>query len=320
MFAVYADHPEPNDPLSALVVGERPDPVVPSGWVKVKVAAASVNHHDVWTLKGVGIPADRFPMILGCDAAGLDAEGQHVLVHSVIGTGEDETLDPHRTLLSEYHQGTFADYVVVPERNVVPIPSQLTLAEAACLPTAWLTAYRMLTTRGGLTSGETVLVQGVGGGVATAAVVLAKAMGARVWITSRDEHKQQRARGLGADETFASGERLPERVDLVIESVGQATWDHSIKSLRSGGRLITTGATSGDASPALLRHIFFRQLSVIGSTMGTRAELLDLMDFCVSTGIRPLIDRIEPMTQARDAIAAVAAGDIFGKVVLTRQV
>lgn len=318
MFAVYAAHPAPQDPLSALVVGERPDPEVPDGWTLVKVAAASVNHHDVWTLKGVGIAADRFPMILGCDAAGVDPDGNEVVVHSVIGEGPDETLDPKRTLLSELHPGTFADYVAVPAQNVIPKPAQLTMAQAACLPTAWLTAYRMLTTRGHVQPGETVLIQGVGGGVATAATTLAKALGARVWVTSRDEQKRQRALELGADAAFASGERLPERVDVVIESVGKATWDHSIKSLRPGGRIITTGATSGDASPALLSHIFFRQLSVIGSTMGTRDELAALLELCVTTGIRPLIDREIPMTDAAEGIAAVASGDLFGKIVLTR--
>lgn len=318
MFAVYASHADPQDPLAALVVGEQPEPVVPDGWTVVEVKAASVNHHDVWTLRGVGISADRFPMILGCDAAGVDADGNEVVVHSVIGRGPDETLDPKRTLLSELHPGTFAARVAVPVQNVIPKPAQLSMAEAACLPTAWLTAYRMLTTRGQVQPGETVLIQGVGGGVATAATTLAKALEARVWVTSRDEEKRQRSLDLGADAAFASGERLPERVDVVIESVGRATWDHSVKSLRPGGRIVTTGATSGDASPALLSHIFFRQLSVIGSTMGTREELAELMDLCATSGIRPLIDRELPMAQAAEGIAAVANGDVFGKVVLTR--
>ena len=290
---------------------------MPDGWTLVQVKAASVNHHDVWTLKGVGIAADRFPMILGCDAAGVDEDGNEVVVHSVIGEGPDETLDPKRTLLSELHRGTFADLVAVPAENVIPKPAELTWAQAACLPTAWLTAYRMLTTRGQVPPGETVVIQGVGGGVATAATTLAKALGARVWVTSRDEEKRQRALELGADAAFASGERLPERVDAVIESVGRATWDHSIKSLRPGGRIITTGATSGDASPALLSHIFFRQLSVIGSTMGTREELAALLELCATTGIRPLIDREIPMSDAAEGIAAVASGDLFGKIVLT---
>lgn len=318
MFAVYASHPSPQDPFAALVVGERPDPTPAEGWVKIQVQAASINHHDLWTLRGVGIAADAFPMILGCDAAGVDETGREVVVHSVIGSGADETLDPARTLLSERHQGTFADYVVVPARNVLPRPAGITAAEAACLPTAWLTAYRMLVTRGRLQQGETILVQGVGGGVSTALIMLGNALGLRVWATTRDEAKGERALAVGADAVFASGARLPERVEAVMETVGAATWEHSIKSLVPGGRIVISGATTGPNPPADLTRIFFKQLSVIGSTMGTRDELAALMDLCLTTGLRPLIDEVLPMTSAPQALARVAAGDVFGKVVLTR--
>ena len=318
MFAVYASHPSPQDPFAALVVGERPDPTPAEGWVKIQVQAASINHHDLWTLRGVGIAADAFPMILGCDAAGVDEDGRDVVVHSVIGSGVDETLDPARTLLSERHQGTFADYVVVPARNVLPRPAGITAAEAACLPTAWLTAYRMLVTRGRLQQGETILVQGVGGGVSTALIMLGNALGLRVWATTRDEAKGERALAVGADAVFASGARLPERVEAVMETVGAATWEHSIKSLVPGGRIVISGATTGPNPPADLTRIFFKQLSVIGSTMGTRDELAALMDLCLTTGLRPLIDEVLPMTSAPQALARVAAGDVFGKVVLTR--
>ncbi len=320
MFAVYAASLNPDDPLAGLVVGERPDPEVPTGWVPVRVRAASVNHHDVWSLKGVGLPAERLPMILGCDAAGLDPDGREVIVHSVIASGEyaDETMDPGRSLLSERHQGTFADAVVVPARNVLPKPPELSMAQAACLPTAWLTAYRMLATRSSLRAGHTVLIQGAGGGVATAAIMLARVMGLRVWVTSRDEAKGARAVALGAHEWFTSGARLPDRVDAVIESVGAATWSHSLKSLRPGGEIIVTGATSGANPPADLQRVFFKQLSVIGSTMGTRTELERLVSLCVNTGLRPLIEREVPMSSAAEAIAEVARGEVFGKVVLTR--
>ena len=318
MFAVYAAHANADQPLTALRIGERPDPAVPPGWVRVQVRAASINHHDVWTLMGVGIKPDDFPMILGCDAAGVAADGSEVIVHSVIGAGEDETLDPHRTLLSEKYQGTFADYVVVPERNVLPKPGELSWAEAACLPTAWLTAYRMLVTRGALQPGETILIQGAGGGVATACIVLGRALGLRVWVTSRDDARRATALELGADAVFASGARLPERVDAVMETVGAATWEHSVKSLRPGGRIVISGATSGANPPAELTRIFFNQLSVIGSTMGTRDELEALVDLCLQTGVRPLIDRTLPMTDAAEGLAAVASGNVVGKIVLTR--
>ncbi len=320
MFAVYASAIDSDDPLACLVVGERPEPVPPEGWVPIRVRAASVNHHDVWSLRGVGLPAERLPMILGCDAAGVDPEGREVIVHSVISAGgfADETLDPRRSLLSERHQGTFADVVAAPVRNVLPKPAQLSMAEAACLPTAWLTAYRMLATRSSLRPGDTVLVQGAGGGVATAAIMLAHVMGLRVWVTSRDEDKLRRALELGAHDAFPSGARLPQRVDAVIESVGRATWDHSLKALRPGGEIIVTGATSGANPPADLQRVFFKQLSVIGSTMGTRDELQRLIALCVTTGLRPPVERVAPMEEAREAIAEVARGEVFGKIVLTR--
>ena len=322
MFAVYAGSFSQDDPLSALEVGERPDPEVPDGWTTVTVKAASLNHHDLFSLRGVGLREESLPMILGCDAAGYDEDGNEVVVHAVISdpswTG-DETFDPKRSLLSERHQGTFADKVAVPRANVVPKPASLSFEEAACLPTAWLTAYRMLFTRGELKAGETVLVQGAGGGVATAAIVLGRAAGLRVLVTSRDEAKRARAVELGAHEAFESGARLPLKVDAVIETVGRATWSHSIRALRPGGRIITSGTTSGpNLDDAELTRIFFLQLSVIGSTMGTRGELASLVSLLDATGARPLIDRVLPMTDARDGFAAMLGGEQFGKIVFTR--
>jgi NADPH:quinone reductase-like Zn-dependent oxidoreductase len=320
VFAVYAESFDPTDPLAGLVIGERPEPEPRAGWSVIRVKAASVNHHDVWTLRGVGITPDRLPMILGCDAAGLDADDRPVLVHAVIADPAlgDETMDPHRSLLSEVHQGTFAERVAVPDRNVLPLPESLTMSEAACLPTAWLTAYRMLAVRSGLHPGDTVLVQGAGGGVATAAISLARVMGLRVWVTSRDKAKRQAAVDLGAHQAFATDQRLPERVDAVMETVGAATWDHSLKSLKPGGRIVISGATSGPNPPADLARVFFKQLSIVGSTMGTREELRRLITLCEATGLRPVIADELSMSQARKALARVAGGDVFGKIVLTR--
>src|SRR5919206_628903 len=264
MFAVYADRFSKDDPLSALQVGERPDPEVPDGWTTVTVRAASLNHHDLFSLRGVGLRKEALPMTLGCDAAGLDEDGNEVVVHAVISEPSwagDETFDPKRSLLSERYQGTFADKVAVPRRNVVPKPASLSFEEAACLPTAWLTAYRMLFTRGGLRAGETVLVQGAGGGVATAAIMLGRAAGLRVLATSRDEAKRKPALEIVAPDVFESGARLPVKVDAVIETVGRATWSHSIRSLRPGGRIVTSGTTSGPKlDDAELTRIFFLQL------------------------------------------------------------
>ena len=205
----------------------------------------------------------------------------------------------------------------MPRRNLVPMPSALSYTEAACLPTAYLTAYRMLFTRSGLQPGATILVQGAGGGVATALVVIGRAAGFRVWATSRDEEKRSRALELGADQVFPSGAKLPGRVDAVMESVGEATWAHSLRALKPGGRIVVCGATSGATPPADLNRVFFLQLSVVGSTMGTRDELERLATFLEQTGVRPKIDRIMPLDQARDGFAAMIAGDLFGKVVFT---
>jgi NADPH:quinone reductase-like Zn-dependent oxidoreductase len=322
MFAVYAEGFSTEDPLSGLVVGERPDPVAPDGWTTVTVKAASLNHHDLWSLRGVGLREEALPMTLGCDAAGYDEDGNEVVVHAVVSdpswTG-DETLDPKRSLLSERYQGTFADKVVVPKANIVPKPASLSFEEAACLPTAWLTAYRMLFAQGRLKPGDTVLVQGAGGGVATALIALAHAGGLRVYATSREESKRKRALDLGADDVFESGARLPERVDAVMETVGAATWSHSLKSLRPGGRVVISGATSGpNPDKTELNRIFFLQLEVIGSTMGTRSELASLVNLLDVSGTRPVIDRVLPMTEAREGFAAMAEGDLFGKIVFTR--
>ncbi|WP_232679117.1 zinc-binding dehydrogenase [Nocardioides sp. R-C-SC26] len=322
MFAVYAESFSSDSPLDGLVIGEQPDPVVPEGWTTVTVKAASLNHHDVWSLRGVGLKQEQLPMILGCDAAGVDADGNEVVVHAVIsdpGWRGDETFDPRRSLLSERHPGTFAATVAVPRSNVVPKPASMSWEEAACLPTAWLTAYRMLFTRGQLKAGDTVLVQGAGGGVATACIILARAAGLRVLATSRDEAKRARAIEIGAHEVFESGARLPVKVDAVMETVGRATWSHSIRALRPGGSIVTSGTTSGPKlDDAELTRIFFLQLNVIGSTMGTRDELAALVTMLDATGTRPLIDRVLPMEQAVEGFAAMAEGDVFGKIVFTR--
>jgi NADPH:quinone reductase-like Zn-dependent oxidoreductase len=321
MFAVTAARFDAENPTSGLELGEHADPVVLDGWTTIRVRAASLNHHDIWTLRGVGLPADRLPMILGCDAAGIDEDGREVVVHAVIGdplaAGGDETLDPARSLLSERHDGTFAELVTVPRRNLVPKPEALTFEEAACLPTAYLTAFRMLFDRAPIGPGATVLVQGAGGGVATALILLGSAAGYRVWVTSRSEAKRARALDLGADQAFETGARLPERVDAVMETVGEATWAHSLRSLRPGGTIVISGATSGSMPAADLSRLFFLQLSVTGSTMGTRDELARLLTFCAQTGVRPLIDRSMPLAEARAGFDALISGDVFGKVVFT---
>jgi NADPH:quinone reductase-like Zn-dependent oxidoreductase len=322
MFAVYAAAVDADDPLSCLRVGELEEPPTPDDWVTVRVRAASLNHHDVWSLKGQALAADRVPMILGTDAAGVTDDGREVVVYAVVGDADagdgDETRDPRRSLLSERYPGTFADRVRVPARNLIDKPAELSFEEASCLPTAWLTAYRMIATKSQTKPGDAILVQGAGGGVATALVVLGRALGRRVFVTSRDEAKRDWALSIGADAAFEPGARLPEKMDAVMETVGQATWSHSLKSLRPGGVIVVSGATSGPNPPADLNRVFFLQLSIVGSTMGTQRELAELLDLMARTGVRPVIDRMLPMTDAAEAFAAMAAGDVHGKLVLTR--
>lgn len=321
MLAAYAQSISRTDPLAGLVVGERPDPEPQEGWVTVELKAATLNHHDLWSLQGVGLPEDRLPMILGCDAAGIGPDGQEVIVHGVIaspGWQGDETLDPKRSLLSELYQGTFCERITVPAGNLVPKPEGMSWETAASLPTAWLTAYRMLFTNSGVAPGGLVLVQGAGGGVSTAAIQLGVAGGLRVWVTGREEAKRERALELGAEAVFEPGARLPEKVDAVIETVGAATWSHSVNVLRPGGTIVIAGATSGDApSKAELTKIFFRQLRVVGSTMGNRAELERLARLVHGTGIEPTIDSTYRLEDARDAFERLHSGLAFGKVVLT---
>jgi NADPH:quinone reductase-like Zn-dependent oxidoreductase len=285
------------------------------------VKAVSLNHHDLWALRGTALTADQVPMILGTDAAGITEDGREVIVHGVVGDPAkgrgDETLDPKRSLLSEVYPGTMATQVRVPARNLIDKPAELTWAEAACLPTAWLTAYRMLVTKSGAQSGDLVLVQGAAGGVATAAIVLGKALGLRVWVTSRDEQKRDWAKSIGAEEAFETGARLPEKVDAVIETVGEATWSHSLRALRPGGTIVTCGATTGGAANADLNRVFFLQLKIEGSTMGTAEELRGLVDLLVTSGARPIIDRVLPISDAPSAFAVMNDGDVRGKIVLT---
>lgn len=319
MFAVYAARIDADEPLNGLETGEQPAPREREGWSTVTVRAASLNHHDLWSLRGVGIGEESLPMILGCDAAGVDQDGNEVVLHSVIGeSGHGVGPRERRSILTERYPGTFAEQVSVPTWNLLPKPKELSFEEAACLPTAWLTAYRMLFTNAGVRPGDAVLVQGAGGGVATAAIVLARAAGLRVYATSRDAAKRERALELGAHAVYEAGARLPERVDAVIETVGAATWSHSVKSLRPGGTLVISGATSGPNPPsAELTRIFFLELKVVGSTMGSKRELQGLLDFVATTGIRPVIDSVLPMDRAREAFEHLAAGEVFGKIVLS---
>ncbi|MGH3713302.1 MAG: zinc-binding dehydrogenase [Micromonosporaceae bacterium] len=310
MRAAYAARISPDDPLAGLEVGDLPEPSVPEDWVRVQIKASSLNHHDLWSLRGVGLSEDKLPMVLGCDASGVGPDGQDVVVYPVVFDAAGRF-----SILSEIFPGTFAESVAVPAGNLIPKPEQLSYAEAACLPTAWLTAYRMLVTKGQLAKGDPVLVQGAGGGVATAAIVIAVALGAKVYATSRDAAKRQRAEELGAI-ALESGAKLPERVAVVIETVGEATFEHSLKSLAYGGRVVVSGATSGHRPSIDLRRLFYFQQEILGSTMGTPDELAGLLRLCAEQGVKPIVDSVHPFSSARDAFVRLESGDVFGKVVI----
>jgi len=312
MRAAFAVAAKPDDPLSALTLGELTVADPPDGWVTVDVRASSLNHHDIWSLRGVGLPSDRLPMVLGCDAAGVDPDGNEVVLYSVV----PDPSDPRGlSLLSERYPGTLAERVAVPRENLIPKPDGLSFLDAACLPTAWLTAYHMLTALGRAEQAETVLVQGAGGGVATAAVVLAVAMGKRVYATSREPWKRDRVTELGAT-AVEPGARLPERVDVVIESVGAPTFDHSMKSSKPGARIVVCGATGGHQATVDLRRVFAMRLEILGATMGTAEELRDLLDLMVSRDIRPVVDSTYGFSAVTDAFARLHSGEVFGKVAI----
>src|SRR6266852_5299346 len=221
MFAIYATHADANDPLAALKIGERPEPDVPEGWVRVTISHASLNRHDLFTLRGVsGHPEGiTYPIILGSDAAGTLDDGTPVVIYPVLGSDDwrgDETLDPRWHIPSEFIQGTFADYAVVPRRNAIPLPGNLSPLHASVLGTAWLTAYRALLTKSGLRAGETVLIQGATGGMSTALIQLGRAAGFEVWVTSRSAEGRARAKALGARESFAPNAPLPRKVRAIV--------------------------------------------------------------------------------------------------------
>lgn len=308
------------DPLAQLHVGERAQPLARDGWSLVRVRAASVNHHDIWSLRGaMGLRGAPLPRVLGSDAAGTDEAGRDVIVHALINDPAwegDESLDPRVSMLSDFHDGTLAQWVAAPTRNLVVKPQGLSFEHAACLPTAWLTAYRMLFVSAGATAGTTVLVQGAGGGLATAAVMLGSAAGVRMWVTSRSAAKRARALELGADQAFEPGVRLPDRVDAVLESVGAATWEHSTKAVRPGGAIVVAGVTSGNRPSLDLERLFMAKLRIIGTTMGTRDELEQLVRFCIEHDIHPPIHEVIPLSEVRRGFQAMLEGELFGKIVV----
>lgn len=331
MQAVYAASVNASDPLAALEVGDVPPMELPAGWARIAVHATTVNHHDIWSLKGVGLSATQTPMILGTDVCGVLEEepegrtglkaGDEVVAYTVIGAdGAGVAAGERRTILSERYPGTMSDETQVPAANLFAKPANCTIEEAAALGTSWLTAYSMLFSRGHgaqVQPGDSVLIQGAGGGVASAAIQLAHAAGLEVFVTSRSQEKLDVARRIGADAAVHVGERLPHKVDAVLDSVGSATWAHSIRSVRPGGVIVTCGATSGDQPGAELTRVFFQDIRIQGNTMGSRDDFARMLRFVEHANLHPIIDATYPVEYAKDAFARVLSADLFGKVVLT---
>ena len=328
MKAVYASTVNPAEPLAALAVGDQPEPQARPYWSAITVKAATVNHHDLWSLAGVGLAAAACPMILGTDAAGTldeDIPGKHglkagseVVLYTFVGTdGAGVAPGERRSILSERYPGTLAERTSVPSANVFAKPANLDYAEAAALGTSWLTAYSLVFAAANVLPGDTILIQGAGGGVSTAAIQLAHAAGLEVFVTSRSEEKRGKALALGADAAFEPGARLPRKVDAVIDSVGVATWAHSVRSVRPGGTIATCGATTGDQPGAELTRVFFQDIRVQGVTMGTRENFARLLRFVEHADLHPAMDHVyDGLGAAPKAFARLAAGDMFGKVAI----
>jgi NADPH:quinone reductase-like Zn-dependent oxidoreductase len=323
MFAVYAQEANSKDPLAAIVIGERPEPQIPPGWSKVKVTHASLNRHDLFTLMGLSgqTQPTPFPMIMGNDAVGTLEDGTSVIVYPLISSADwhgDETLDPGWHVFSELIPGTMADYVAVPNRNLIARPRRLSEVEAAVLGTAWLTAYRSLFTKSGLQPGQTLLVQGASGGMSTALIQLGIAAGFEVWATTRNDSGAELAQELGAHRVFRSGELLPRKVDSVVNNVGSAAMGHSLASLRRGGTLIVNGVTTGRHTDLDLLPLFVEQIEIKGTLMGTLADMKSMIRFIVKSGVKPLIGAVVPMAEAKDSFRAMLAGATRGKTVFIR--
>ena len=294
-----------------------PDPEPGPGEVLIRLHAASLNHLDLWVRKG--LPSVPKPRILGADGAGVRVDnGQRVVINPGLEHGD------RITVVGEHMDGTHAELIAVPETNVYPLPEHVTFEEAAAFPLVFETAYRMLVTRAGLREGEWVLVWGIGGGVATAALAIAKALGARVLVTSSSDAKLARARELGADATVnhatddvAGAAKELGGIDVVVETVGEATWKTSLQVVKPAGRIAVCGATTGPNPPAQLHRVWWKQLTIVGSTMGTREDFEAVFDLVVSGRARPVVDRVYPLEQAREAHERMEAGEQLGKIVLT---
>ena len=299
---------------------DAPDPEPGPGEVLVRLRAASLNHLDLWVRKG--LPSVPKPRILGADGAGIREDtGERVVINPGLEHGE------RITVIGEHMDGTHAELIAVPGSNVYPLPDDLSFEEAAAFPLVFETAYRLLVTKAQLQEDEWVLLWGIGSGVASAGLAIAKALGARALVTSSSDDKLQRAQELGADATVnhATGDVAAtvkeatggKGVDVVLEHVGEATWQTSLQSARAGGRIVVCGATTGPNPPAALHRIWWKQLTIYGSTMGTKDDFEGAYELVKSGRAKPVVDSTFPLAEARTAHERMEAAEQFGKIVLT---
>ena len=298
---------------------DAPEPEPGPGEVLIELRAASLNRLDLWVR--AGLPSVPKPRILGADGAGLDPEGRRVVINPGIEHGD------RISVVGEHMDGTHAQLVAVPQSNVYPIPDELSFEEAAAFPLVFETAYRMLVTRAGLREGEWVLVWGAGSGIGTAAIVLSRALGARVVTTSSSDAKVELARGLGAEAVVnhKTGDVLEAvreatggaGADVVVEHVGEATWQTSLQAVRAHGRIAVCGATSGPNPKAALHRVWWKQLTILGSTMGTKEDFEGAFELVKSGKAKPVVDSVHPLAEARAAHERMESGEHFGKIVLS---
>jgi NADPH:quinone reductase-like Zn-dependent oxidoreductase len=330
--------------IEHLAVRDLPEPVIQrADEVRVRVRMAAFNHLDLWVAGGLPGLDLRLPHIVGSDAAGVVESvgtavrglvpGDRVMLNAGLSCGVceacvdgDEPLCRNFRLLGEHTSGAAAEYVVVPESNLAKVPDPMPWDRAAAFSLATLTAWRMLTARARLRAGETVLIWGIGGGVAQAALQIAQLLGARSIVTSGKASKLDAARRLGADVVIDHSTTdvvvaVREQTgglgaDVVVDSVGQATWDRSLRALRRGGRLVTCGATTGPSASLDIRRLFWNQWTLLGSTMGSRREYREIVRLAGLGRLWPLVDRVVPLDGAVDALRRLAAGEQFGKLVI----
>jgi NADPH:quinone reductase-like Zn-dependent oxidoreductase len=322
MLAVYADKGDQKNPLAGLRVGEAPNPAIPEGWVRVKISHASLNRHDIFTLMGITAMPEglAFPIILGNDGAGKLDDGTEIGIYPIVNQPDfinNELMDPKIRLFSENIPGTFAEYVAVPKRNAIPLPKGLSAQDASVLGTAWLTAYRMLFTKSNLKPGQTMLVQGAGGGMSTALIQMGKAAGFEVWATGQSDASREVSVKVGADKVFKVNERLPKQVAAVFDNVGPATLEHSIQSTQKGGTIVVAGITTGMHINLNILPIFINELRIVGAIMGTFEEMKSMMNFIVTAGIKPEVGTLLPMQKAEEGIRLMHEGKSKGKIVFT---